>query len=271
MIRRPLSLRARLVLGAVSVVAVVLLYTGLAVWQQAVNPGSQTIPSWSAIAAAIQRSVTPAAISGDVILWQDTLATFTRLAEGLGVAVAAAVLIGMAMGCFTHVEALLLPPLTFLAKIPPTAMLAVFFVLVGVSGSGFYVAMIAFGVTPTLAQAVYLAARDDVPAELLDKASTLGASRLELITRVVFPQVLPRLLESIRLQVGPAMVYLIAAEYVVADVGYGYRLRIEARKINFDLVYFYLFVLGIVGLTCDLTLNALRRRLCPWSERGGDA
>ena len=268
MIRRPLSLRGRLLLGGVPVVAVVLGYTALAAWQQSVNPGSRTIPGWSQIADAVGRATSPAPISGELILWQDTAATFGRLFLGLGIAVLAAVVVGMAMGCVAVVEALLIPPLTFLAKIPPTAMLAVFFVLVGVRGSGFYVAMIVFGVTPTLAQAVYLSARDDVPRELLDKAATLGASRAELVLNVVLRQVLPRLLEAIRLQVGPALVYLIAAEYVVADVGYGYRLRIEARKINFDLVYFYLFVLGAAGLVLDFALVGVRRWSCPWFGRG---
>ncbi|MEO0586985.1 MAG: ABC transporter permease subunit [Planctomycetota bacterium] len=267
MIRQPITSRTRLLLGVGSVVALLVAYTLLSMWQQQVNPDSRTIPGWFAIAEAVQRAASPAPISGDIILIQDTLATFGRLLAGLAVAVASALVIGIAMGCFTPVEALLAPPLAFLAKIPPTAMLAVFFVIVGVGGSGFYIAMIAFGVTPTLAQAVYLSARDDVPRELLDKASTLGASPVELILAVVLRQVAPRLIEAVRLQVGPAMVYLIAAEYVVADVGYGYRLRIEARKINFDLVYFYLAVLGVVGLLTDLALTQLRRTLCPWFSR----
>ena len=94
--------------------------------------------------------------------------------------VAIALVVGMAMGCYPPVDALLGPPLSFLAKIPPTAMLAVFFVLVG-TNLEFYVAMIAFGTAPTLAQAVHQAARKDVPDELVDKARTLGASQAEII------------------------------------------------------------------------------------------
>src|SRR2546427_5387998 len=98
---------------------------------------------------------------------------------GWGLGVVAAVIIGMGMGCFAPVEACLQPPLSFLAQIPPTAALAVFFVLVG-TGQEMYVAMIAFGILPALAQTVYLAVKE-FPDELLYKTYTLGASHMEVI------------------------------------------------------------------------------------------
>src|SRR5690606_34151043 len=120
----------------------------------------------------------------------------SRHFSGLAIGVAASIVIGLAMGCFAHIEALLLPLLSFLAKIPPTAMLAVFFVLVGM-GFELYVAMIAFGVFPTLAQAIYQSVKSDVPEELIYKAYTLGASHAELIWNVTFKQILPRVIEAI--------------------------------------------------------------------------
>ncbi len=83
------------------------------------------------------------------------------------------------MGCFTPDRGLPLPAALALAKIPPTAALAVFFVLVG-TGKNMYVAMIAFGVLPTLALTVYLAVKE-FPDELQYKAYTLGASHMEVI------------------------------------------------------------------------------------------
>ena len=167
------------------------------------------------------------------------------------------------MGCYSPVEALFLPPLSFLAKIPPTAMLAVFYALVGIQ-FGFYVAMIAFGVLPTLAQSVYQAAKKDVPEELIDKGRTLGASQPELIWNIIYKQILPRILEAIRLQIGPAMVYLIAAEWGNTDVGFGFRVRSQSRLLHMNVVYVYLFYLGLIGLAIDFGLTWTRRKLCPW-------
>jgi len=263
MIRRPIKRTTAVGLAIVSVIVLVGTYTALSARQHRINPNDTTIPSWTQIGEGIKKSVTPQPGSGEVILWRDGVATYVRLTQGLLIAVSAALVFGLAMGCYPPAEALLQTPLSIAAKIPPTAMLAVFFVLVGIN-QGFFIAMIVFGVTPTLAQAIYQSARKDVPAELLNKAATLGASQAEQVWNVVFKQVLPRLIESARLQVGPAMVFLIAAEYVVADVGFGYRLRLEGRKINFNIVYFYLALLGASGFLIDYALVLTRRKLCPW-------
>ncbi len=266
MICRPVEWRTRLALGVLSVVLLGFGYTWLAQRQHANNPDDRTIPTWSQLGEGVMKTVRPHPISGEVWLASDAAATFGRLGLGLLAGVVLGVTLGLGMGCFGPIEALCLPTVAAIAKVPPTAMLAVFFVLVGTQ-TEFYVAMIAFGVTPILAQTLYRAARDDVPDELLQKAATLGASTFELVWNVVFKQVLPRLIEVVRLQIGPAMVFLIAAEYAAADQGFGYRLRIEARKVNFDVVYFYLALLAASGFLFDFALTSLRRWWCPWFEK----
>lgn len=264
MIRQPISLRAHIALGVVSVVVLLTAYTALSYRQHQRNPSDKTIPNWTQLADGVVRVLKPQdRYDGASWLWTDAKATFTRHFSGLAIGVLVAVVLGLGMGCFTPIEALLLPPLSCLAKIPPTAMLAVFFVLVG-TGMELYVAMIAFGVIPTLAQSIYQSARTDVPEELIYKAYTLGASHPELIWNVTFKQILPRIIEAVRLQVGPAMVYLIAAEYAIGDIGFGFRLRMQQRLSDMSTVYIYLAVLAAVGFLMDYSLTWLRRLLCPW-------
>jgi ABC-type nitrate/sulfonate/bicarbonate transport system permease component len=124
--------------------------------------------------------------------------------------------------------------------------------------------MIALGIAPALAQTVHQAAKKDVSDHAIFKAYTLGASHVEAIWNVICRQILPRVIENVRLQVGAAMVFLIAAEMLVADVGFGYRLRLQGRLLNMNVVYSYLIVLGTAGLLIDWSLSTLRRRLCPW-------
>ena len=224
------------------------------------------MPSYSQMFHALRAALTPDTI-GHIWLVDDLKATLGRHLLGLGLGVVLSVMIGVLMGCFAYVESFFLPPLSFLAKIPPTAMLAVFFVIFG-TGLEMFIAMIAFGVLPTLTQAIYQSAKYDVPEELVNKAYTLGASNAEVVVSVVFQQILPRVLEYVRLQVGPAMVYLIAAEWMMGDVGFGYRLRIQSRLLNMSIVYDYLVILGAIGFSMDWTLSSLRRWLCPWFENG---
>jgi NitT/TauT family transport system permease protein len=264
MIRQPISRRWQIVLGVASVLLLMLAYTWLSHRQHQKNPRDTTIPNWSQMREGVVRVFQPTKeYRGRSWFWVDAKATFTRHFTGLAVGVLLSVLLGLLMGCYAPAESFFVPSLSFLAKIPPTAMLAVFFVLVG-TGFKMFITMIAFGVLPTLAQAVYQSAKNDVPEELVYKAYTLGASHLELIWNVIYKQVLPRILEAVRLQVGPAMVYLIAAEMLGADEGFGYRIRLQSRLLNMNVVYVYLVILGLAGYLMDFSLSFTRKKLCPW-------
>ena len=262
MIRQPISTRRRVALAALSVLVLVAGYWLLAYRQHVRNPDDQTIPTFAQLAEGVRTAFQVNPRTGERWVLVDAAATFKRLFIGLAVGVAAAVLIGLAMGCYTPVESFLQSPLTILAKVPPTAALAVFFVMVG-TDTEMYVTMIAFGVLPTLAQAIYLAVRD-VPMENIDKALTLGASPGEVPLTVVLPQILPKVIDALRLQIGPALVYLIAAEMVCGDIGFGYRIRLQSRLLNMSLVYPYLAMLAAFGFLMDGGLRMLVRRCCPW-------
>ena len=261
MIRQPIQKRWFVFLGVVSVLLFLTAYTGLSVFQHYKNPNDTTIPDWRQMYHGVAKAITPDR-GGDIWVVVDALATAKRLFLGLGCGVIGAVILGMLMGCFKWLEAFFLPPLSLLAKLPPTAMLAVFFVLVG-TDTEMYVTMIAFGVLPTLAQAVCLAIQD-VPDELLDKTYTLGASPAEVIWNVVFRYVLPKLIDAIRLQIGPAVVFLMAAEMVVGHVGFGYRIRLESKLLDMNVVYPYLALLAGFGYLMDYLLRFSQRILCPW-------
>jgi len=266
MIRKTMALRWTVVLGVLSVLLLLGLYTLISHAQHQKNPEDTTIPTWKQLGEGVHTAVEKHARTGKRWLVSDAGATGGRLFLGLLFGVVGAIVLGLLMGCFSWIEALLVPPLSLLAKVPPTAALAVFFVLVG-TGREMYVAMIAFGILPTLAQAIYLAV-EDVPEELLYKAYTLGASPLELIWNIITRAILPKLIDAIRLQIGPAMVFLIAAEMVCGDVGFGYRIRLQSRLLNMNVVYFYLAILAVFGFFMDYCLRLTQRGLAPWSVRG---
>ncbi len=265
MIRRPTSQPVTVLLGVLSVALMLLGYTWLSHRQHVQNPDDTTIPSWSQLAKGVQTAVEVNKRSEERWLVVDAKASALRYFLGLGYGVIGSLAIGVLMGCFTKIEAFCYPPLSLLAKIPPTAALAVFFVLVGVD-LNMYVAMIAFGVLPTLALTVYLAVKE-FPEELQFKAYTLGATHLEVIWTIIFRQVFPKLIDALRLVIGPAMVYLIAAEMVVGDTGFGYRIRLQSKLLNMSVVYPYLALLAAFGFGLDHALKLLQRKLCPWYDR----
>ena len=262
-IRQPISTTTRIVLGSLSVLLLVAGYAWLSHRQHQINPTDTTMPNWTQLQEGWHLLSGGEDGLANSWLWADLKATCGRLLAGVSAGVLLSLLVGMAMGCFPAAEAFFSPPLSFFARSPPTAMLAIYLVLVGF-GFEMFVAMIALGIFPTLAQSIHQAAKKDVSDHAVYKAYTLGASHMEVIWNVIFQQVLPRIIESIRLHIGPAMVFLIAAEWVVADVGFGYRLRIVSRMTRMNVVYIYLIILGLTGFGVDWILSLTRRKLSPW-------
>lgn len=196
-------------------------------------------------------------------IYTDTIATYWRLAAGLTCGTVLSIILGIAMGAYRGVEAFFSPMITFMAKIPPTAMLGVYMVLFGTKLE-LYVAMVGLGVFFTMVQSIFQSVKTDVGADQIDKAYTLGASELEVIIEVIWQQILPRVIDNIRLHIGPAMVFLIAAEMLFASDGFGYTIRQQARLLNMNAVFIYLAILGFSGLFFDWILLRFRQWLCPW-------
>jgi NitT/TauT family transport system permease protein len=263
MIRQPISKKLSLVCILGAIVVILLLYSWLSHRQKVFNPNDTTIPNLFQFVEGLKFVVTPLS-NGEILLWNDLRATYFRHFVGIGVGVLLSLFIGIAMGCWPAVESIFRLPIAFLAKIPPTAMIAVYFILFG-TDLEMFVAMIALGIFPGLAQSTYLSVKE-VPDDAIYKAYTLGASNYELIWNVIFPQILPRFIEAIRMATGPAMVFLIAAEWMISDVGVGYRLRIQSRLLNMNIVYVYLIVLCLTTYVVDWSLKLLKSKLCPWSE-----
>ena len=95
-------------------------------------------------------------------------------------------------------------------------------------------------------------------------AQSLGASSWQVITRVVAPQMLPRLIDSVRLQLGPAWLFLISAEAIAAEEGLGYRIFLVRRYLAMDVILPYVVWITLLAISMDVGLRALNRRAFPW-------
>lgn len=267
MIGKTLSPGWRTLIMVLSVLVILSGYTYLSYKQHLRNPKDKTIPTWNQLKEGVVRIYRKNDRSGERWIATDSRASARRLFLGLFWGITGSVLIGLLIGCFSVVDASLSPVLAILAKLPPTAALALFFVMLG-TGISMYVGIIVVGILPVLSLSIYLAIKD-VPKELIYKATTLGASKAELLWNVIGMHILPNIINSVRLQIGPALVYLIAAEYACAHIGFGYRIRLQARLVNMDVVYPYLVILIIFGFVMDWLLRASQNKFCRWYVRGG--
>lgn len=262
MLGRPISQVWRIVLGVIGVCLVLAGYTHLSNTRLAENEFDRSVPSWSMMKDGLQKAIEPDR-RDERWLIQDTKASTKRLLAGLGISIVGALTLGVLMGVLAPFDSFLYPVMAMTSKMVPTAMIAVFFVLLGIGESAF-IGIVVFGILPTLTQTVALSVRG-VHTELIYKAYTLGASHLEIIWNVVLRQIFPAFLDAVRLSIGPALVYLIAAEMLFADEGFGYRIRLEMKKLNMDIVFPYIAIMAMLFFVLDFALNRFNRWANPWN------
>ena len=123
--------------------------------------------------------------------------------------------------------------------------------------------------TIDLEDGVSLALRtEEIPHEEIIKAQTLGASTWQIMARVVVPQMMPRLIDSVRLSLGAAWLYLIAAEAIAAESGLGYRIFLMRRYLAMDVILPYVAWITLLAFTLDFILRIVQRIVFRWMYRG---
>jgi len=256
-----------LYLGLLPFVILIGLYATGSSLRLAANPNDKLLPGLATLAEAIVRvAFIPDHRTGDILLWADTAASLTRLGLGLAVATTLALVVGIANGILPYVRAGLSPVVAVVSMIPPMAVLPILFIIFGLDELS-KVVLIVIGVTPFLMRDLQARVME-MPAEQLIKAQTLGASSWQIVLRVVLPQMLPRLIDSVRLSLGPAWLFLISAEAIAAEVGLGYRIFLVRRYLAMDVILPYVAWITLLALLSDLALRAATRAAFPWLEAG---
>ena len=191
--------------------------------------------------------------------------SMTVIVSGFLLASVLAVPLGILMGSFKVVEALLEPITGFMRYLPVSAMIPLLILWIGI-GIEQKIAVIFLG---TFFQQLVLIA--DVSArvskDLIDVSYTLGASRRQVVTRVLFPACMPGVMDNLRVTMGWAWTYLVVAELVAANSGLGYMILNAMRGLFTDVIILGIVVIGILGLLTDQLFKLLRRWLLPWSAR----
>jgi len=257
-----------ILLGAIPIALLVLLYLAAAAGRHAEYPNDKVLPIPGAMAEAMAALLfQPDQLSGRLLFWADTLASLQRLGLGLGISTLSALLVGLVLGALPPVRATFGPLVTGIAVIPPIALLPILFIAFGL-GETAKVALIVIGIAPFMIRdlAAHVAA---LPREQIIKAQTLGASSWQLMLRVALPQAMPRLIQGVRLSLGPAWVFLISAEAIASDVGLGYRIFLVRRYLSMDVIIPYVAWIAVLAIVMDLALVYLSKRAFPWAHGAG--
>jgi NitT/TauT family transport system permease protein len=169
----------------------------------------------------------------------------------------------VAIGVVPYLRVTIAPFVAAVSLIPPLAILPVLFIVVGL-GELAKITLIIVGVAPIIVRDLAMRTAE-LPSEQIIKAQTLGASTWQLVIRVVLPQMWPRLIDALRLTLGSAWLFLIAAEAIASTEGLGYRIFLVRRYLAMDVILPYVAWITLLAFTMDWVLRTLRARAFAWA------
>src|SRR5688572_3723846 len=256
---------ARLALGVLPFVVLLVIYVIASQLRLAENANDKLLPSLNTIADTFHGyAFEEDRRSGRYLFWSDTWASLKRIGAALAISATLAMFIATAIGVIPRVRALLSPLLNTVAMIPPLAVLPILFIVLGLEETS-KIALIVIGIAPCVARDLALRVAE-LPREQLIKVQTLGASTWQVVLRVVLPQMWPRLIDSLRLSMGSAWLFLIAAEAIASTEGLGYRIFLVRRYLAMDVILPYVAWITLLAVGTDLLLRLLRARAFRWAE-----
>jgi NitT/TauT family transport system permease protein len=264
--RHPSRSGALMLLLLPFIVLIAVYFTGSSM-RLKLNPDDKLLPSATQMSDAIKEvAFNEDKRTGEYLLWADTVSSLRRLGIGLVVSAVIALVAAIATGSFPLVGATFSPFITVISMIPPLAVLPILFIVFGLDELS-KVVLIVVGITPMIIRDLHARARE-IPTELWVKAQTLGASSWTLVLRLVLPQLLPRLLVAMRLALGSAWLFLIAAEAIASTDGLGYRIFLMRRYLAMDVILPYVAWITLLAWLIDELLRRLTQWSFPWYGGG---
>ena len=211
---------------------------------------------------AVLRSWYGLAAGGD--LWTNGVASITRGAAGLALAITVGSLIGVFMAWYTPVRIAVNPIVQFFYPMPKSALIPVMVLWLGF-GDASKVVTIFIGCLLPITLSAFNGARgtDEV---LIWSARSLGASRARVLWEVVLPSALPELLSGIRTALALSFVLLVASELIVARAGLGYMIGWLGDGGAYDAMFAVVLTVALLGFIADRLYLMLMRHVLAWRE-----
>jgi NitT/TauT family transport system permease protein len=250
-------------------------YTQFSISRHKENPEDRVVPSGAQIWQGIKASVLEPAEEDDALdpgattfqrvthsmLWKDTVSSSRRFFIAIALLIPA-ILIGLHMAVFPYAEAFFLRFVLFFDKIVALSLLPILFIVFGIDEWSKIMLMV-IGVGPTLMLDTYNIAKS-VPREQIVKAFTLKSTNLDVAYRVVLKQIMPQVINSVRLNLKPLALFLFAGEMIASTDGLAYRIAIMRRHMGMDIIIPYLLWVAVLLFGMDALLRVANRRLHPW-------
>ncbi len=207
------------------------------------NPAVPTpMASWDALVYLFANGD---AVSG-ITMWGHMEISLERFFAGLILAMAVAVPFGLLLGYSKTLEQFSTPTLEVLRPIAPIAWAPIFIFTVGYTWGPILVVFVGI-FFPVLLNTIFGVRKID--PNWMDAAKTLGASKLQIFTKVMLPSAVPYVMNGMKVGMGIGWMCIVASElYASYGGGVGYFISIQAQMGYWPNVYAGIIIIAILGI-----------------------
>ena len=199
-------------------------------------------------------------------LWTHTSASLSRVAQGMFWGTLVGIPVGFAMGLSSRARGFFDTPVELFRPIPPFALIPLFILWFGI-GHRTAVNLLIFASIWIM----IIAARSGVRTVNLSKvraAYSLGASKWQVLRKVILPNALPEIFTGIRVALGVSWGTLVAAELVGTNDGLGQMIFAARPFFRIDIIVVGVIIIALLGVLMDVMIRFLESRLIPWRGKG---
>ena len=186
------------------------------------------------------------------------LYSLERVAVGFGLAALVGIPMGFAIGRFEVLNRALSPLISMLRPVSPLAWLPIGLLVFKAANPAAIWTIFICSIWPMIINTAVGVQR--VPVDYLNVARVLNLSEWKVITKILFPSVLPYMLTGVRLSVGTAWLVIVAAEMLTGGVGIGFWVWDEWNNLNVPHILIAIFVIGVVGMLLEWALVSIAKR-----------
>ena len=194
----------------------------------------------------------------DMGIGWNILNSLGRVGIGFGLGALVGIPLGFAIGRFAFLAGMLAPIISLLRPVSPLAWLPIGLLVFEAAGPASIWVIFISSIWPIILNTA--AGVASVPQDYLNVARVLKLSEFKVLTRILFPAVLPHLMTGIRLAIGVAWLVIVAAEMLTGGIGLGFWVWDEWNNLNVEHILIAIIIVGLVGLALEQTLLLIARR-----------
>jgi ABC-type nitrate/sulfonate/bicarbonate transport system permease component len=197
-------------------------------------------------------------------LVRSALWSLYRVTMGFVLSGLVAIPLGLLMGTFPAVKHFLSPLVDPLRFLPISALVPLFLVWFGIEET--MKIMLLFVGTLVYLLPLVVEAVESVDDVYLQTATTLGATRWQLVRHVLIPGSLPSIGEALRVMNGIGWTYVILAEIVNARYGLGHIITVAGKRSHVDQIFAGVIVILVIGVVTDVIIRIINKQLFYWKR-----